>query len=508
MSRLEAAAARYARTAGLMKNGVELDIVADPVGARLNGAVLQLHLLARDDVTTMWDEVLAPARALRWRVLTQPQPIEFGSVVQQAAAEVAAKACSLRNAVGTRASCVLEELAAAAEALSESDPAVGAVLLESIEEASVEASVVIAASASAAGGLERWLGPRGFRVRTVTEMLREQLFVECGYAVGPPRFFPSSLVTAPMSETLNFVFPAWFGDRSLPRSTFAARAEGAIAISGIEFPIGVFDDPGFVALEDPVDEVALLPQTTWLPPASPPREPGPEEVAAWKLLLSGGFSMWLDDDGEWIRAVDPAQQSGGRVINIDVEAVRPGVFLLLRDGQTERRALYDAALQLLGTQGELVGQSQSEWKGALKDRLDRLGRATVIRQLGAEGVRTLDRVPAWTDPLLARPQSNQDFERLLLWLGIKPHPTYELATQLRSLRGKVSNQIGEQLEAVVAGADMSRLEREGHLRLELDAEGFRGVIATRVVGKSPHTENIPRGEARVLRPDRGATWQE
>lgn len=508
MTRLEATAARYARSAGLIRNGAELDIVGDPVGARFNAAARRLTRLIRDDLSGLWDDVLGPTKALRWRLLTQPQPTQFGSSVLEASVEVTAKARALRPAVGAEARGLLDELAAATEAVAATDPAVGALLLESITEATAEGSVVIAASGAAAAGLESWLSPQEFRVRTVAELLRERLFIECGYAVGPPRFFPSSLVTAPMTERLNFVLPAWYGDRTLPKSPLAARAEGGIVIRGREFTIGDTSEPELVGAGDGLDEEDLLPQTRLIPPDAPPREPGPDEVVARCVYLSGGYRMWLDDDGEWIRAVDPSQPGGARVINIGIGEVRPGVYLLLRDGQTERRALYDAALQLMGSQRKAVEDSQAAWKSALKDRIDRLGRRAVLRQLADVGVRTLDRVPAWTEPLLARPRSNQDFERLLEWLGVSIHPTYDLATALRSVRIKASNEIGDQLEAIVASADMSRLERDGFLRLALDAQGFRGIIATRVIDISPHPETIPQNEARVLHPDRSVTWRE
>jgi hypothetical protein len=508
MSRLDAVASRYARSADLVRNGVELDLVGDPPGARVNAAVVRLLLLARDDASGLWDGALGAAKALRWRLLTQPQPFEFGSAVRTAAADVVAEAGRLRAAVGPPAQHALDELAAAAEAVVAADPIAGGVLLESIQEATAGACVVIAASGAAMAGLESWLGPVGFRVRSASQLIREQLFVESAYAAGPPRFFPASLVTAPMTETVNFVFPAWFGDRSLPRSVLAARAEGAVAVTGTDFPIGDVTDPVAAPTEDAVDETELLPQASWIPPDAAPREPGADEVAARRLLLSGGYSMWLDDDGEWIRAVDPSQPGGGRVINIDVEAVRPGIYLLLRDGQTERRALYDAALQLMGPQAGAVVASQSDWKGALQAKLDQLGRAAVVQELAAAGVRTFDRVAAWTEPMLARPRSNQDFERLLQWLGVNVHPAYELATALRRKRAQASTKIGDQLEEAVAAADMSLLERDGHLRLELKAEGFRGVIATRVLSISPHVEIISRHDARVLRPDRSAKWLE
>src|SRR5260370_166225 len=118
--------------------------------------------------------------------------------------------------------------------------------------------------------------------------------------------------------------------------------------------------------------------------------------------------------------------------------------------------------------------------GFRQARLDQLGRAAVIRDLAAVGVRTLDRVAAWTEPMLARPRRNEDFERLLQWLGVKVHPTYELATALRRKRAQASAKIGDQLEEAVAQADMALLERDGHLRLGVESADFLRLIPTRV----------------------------
>lgn len=501
-------ASRYERSAALARNGVELDVVGDPPGARLNVAVWRLLTLARDDSTGLWDDVLGAAKALRWRLLTQPQPSEEGSAVRISAADIVAEAARLRAGVGVLAQKALDELADAAVAAALADRAVSAELLRLLQEATVDECVVIAASGASAAGLEGWLGPLGFRVRTATQVTREQLFTESGYAIGPPRFFPASIMNAPMTETLSFVFPSWFGDRSLPRSVLASHAEGTLPVPVMVFTIGEDTELPVAHAEDAIDETKLLPQASWIPPDAPSREPGSDEVAARTVLLSGGYALWLDDDGERIRAVDPSQPGGERVINIDIEAVRPGIYLLLRDGETERQALYEAALKLMGAQAAAVATSQAEWKRTLQSRIDQLGRLNVVRELGKAGVKTLDRVTAWTDPMLVRPRSNQDFETLLQWLGISVHPAYELATSLRRKRAQASVKIGDELEEAVGAADMSLLEREGHLRLDAGTAGFRGVIATRVLSISPHVEVISRHDARQLRPDRSARWLE
>src|SRR5260370_17967158 len=126
-----------------------------------------------------------------------------------------------------------------------------------------------------------------------------------------------------MPETVNFVFPAWFSDRSLPRSVLAARAEGAVVVTGTEFRIGDVTQPVTAPTDDAVDEAELLPQVSWIPPDAAPREPGADEVTARRVLLSGGYGIGLDRDGEGIPPVDPAQPGGGRVLNLGVRAAGP-----------------------------------------------------------------------------------------------------------------------------------------------------------------------------------------
>ena len=61
--------------------------------------------------------------------------------------------------------------------------------------------------------------------------------------MGPPTFFPASLVTAPATEAITFVMPAWFGNRSVPASSLAAHAEGGVAIGANVHLIGDVAEP-------------------------------------------------------------------------------------------------------------------------------------------------------------------------------------------------------------------------------------------------------------------------
>jgi hypothetical protein len=239
---------------------------------------------------------------------------------------------------------------------------------------------------------------------------------------------------------------------------------------------------------------------------------------ARKALLSGSLAIFLDD-GDRIRALDPDQPPGERVVYTEVSAVRTGTYLLLRQGETERGALYQAALDLLSAtavakntngmrRGQIVERHQRAWKTVLASRVAATSYERVVEELRARGVRTAERVRAWTDPMLMRPNRDEDFEALLRWLDIPVQPTFGLATMLRKAHHQASADLREQLEKAVSQADLSALERDGHWRLDTGREGVRGLIATRVQAVSPFTQIVSRHDARVPFEDRSGQWLE
>ena len=66
---------RYAASATLVRRGAQIVAVGDPVGARFNAAVRRLMIALRDDGPGPWDDLVGASKALRWRLITQPQPI-------------------------------------------------------------------------------------------------------------------------------------------------------------------------------------------------------------------------------------------------------------------------------------------------------------------------------------------------------------------------------------------------------------------------------------------------
>lgn len=505
MSRVNDINERYENFAHLVVHGVQLEIVSDVHGARFDSAVRKvLQSIGQGDSGT-FEQLAAAAKALRWNLVTQPQPLELNPGLRRLADSVAELASNLRVSVNDAID--FEELALAATNLLSQDSLVGRHLFEACSRSDPNRLAIVAASKTATDAVSTWLG--SLDIRCYTERSLEQESPECDQllVIGPPRFYSTSLVWAPLARRICFILPSWFSDLRLPDPAITRYCEKPIKLA-IHTQSRPESQPVVASLSGHVlSEDELLPSPFWGVTESTDREPGSDEVLAHKLLLGGNLAMWLDD-GDRIRSLDPGQPTGERVTYTDVSAVREGTYLLLRQGETERGALYEAALSKLSTRGEAVRETQTLWKRKLAARIKDHGYRKVVEEVRAVGVSAADRVRAWTDPNLIRPARDKDFELLLDWLGIPIQPTFGHAVLLRKTLYLVSADVGRKLEAAVSDADLSVLEADGYMSLDIEADGFRGIIATRVRAISPFAQIVSRHDARVAYEDQGAQWLE
>ena len=502
MSHIQDVDRRYASAGSVMNHGVSIFNVGDPAGALLNAAIRRTLFMLGDDRSEAWSGVLQAANALRWRRMTQPQPTQF-QTQQPLIDEIVRQTKRLRNLVSNGA--LLDPIGEAAVAVGETDSPIGVVLLESIQEVGSGACVVVASNGAARAGLASWLDELGATVRVSSDLDTVGESFDISYVVAPPTFTPSSVVTAPVTPEVAFLMPAWFRNKSVPSSALGLQAEGRIVVKTTVYPVGDTTEPDATGID--VEEVAdvVLPQPIWGTRTSGDREPTSDEIEARKVLLVGGHGLWLDS-GDRIRSLDPRQPEGVRVGYEAVSRVVPGTYLVLREGETEHRAMYDQALSFLGAEAAGIVTTQARWKHRLKERLAQVGAHRAAAELERIGVRSSGQVCAWAEPRLICPQRDSDFALLLDWLGEPLKPTYGNAIALRRAVYKASADLRRELEVAVGRADLRVLERDGILHLDLPREGFRGMIVARVIAKAPFTEIISKHQVRVPFTDRSAQW--
>lgn len=504
MSRVDRVARRYTAAGAVMQQGVSIFAVGDPEGALLNAAIRRTLFVLGEERGEAWNGVLQAANALRWRRMMQPQPREF-QTHRHLIDQVVRQAKRLRNLVGNGA--LLDLISEGAIAVGETDSPVGKVLFESIQEVGPEGCIVVANGGAARAGLASWLDEFGATVVVPSEVHTVGVRADASYVIAPPTFMPPSVVTAPMTPEVTFIIPAWFGDRSVPSSSLGTHAEGRLLVKAKVHSIGEALEPE--AAVDEAEDVGdvYFPQPVWGTRTSGDREPTSDEVEAWKVLLAGGQALWLDD-GDRIRSMDPRQPEGARVSYEAVKRVVPDTFLVLREGETERGAMYKQAIAALGPRAAGILATQARWKARLEERLALIGTRHAMSELQRLGVRSYGQVRAWTDPRLICPQRDADLALLLDWLGEAPQPTYGNAITLRRAVYKASADLRKQLETAVARADLQTLERDGILHLDLPRDGFRGMMVARVLAKAPFTEIVDRHQVRVPFSDGSAHWLE
>ena len=136
---------------------------------------------------------------------------------------------------------------------------VGSALLRDCRQVGIDECVVVAASMTARTGLNQWLEEYGILVLTSGGLERDRPAKDRAFVVGPPRFFRSSLVTAPLTGEVTFLLPAWYRDRSVPSSAIAAYAEGAIRVKAKVFTEGDTSEPALGVPAETEDEEGLPP---------------------------------------------------------------------------------------------------------------------------------------------------------------------------------------------------------------------------------------------------------
>lgn len=519
MNSVDATIRRYTASVALARDGVDILAVVDPDGGRFNAVAWELLQMSRED-PALWEDLLPPVRALRGRLLTQPQATAASPEIAEAADEVIRQAQDLRGAVASTE--FLDRLVLATREVREGTSRASETLLVLLGEGASREQVVIAASGKAQAALASWLShwsAPGIRVLTAGELNREEAEVKRAFVVGPPRFFNSSLVTAPPARRVCFLMPTWFRDLSAPRSPFALYAEGAIKVKA---RVHTVEAAGNAEVPEPTPAPAPTdtgPEEELLPPALQPPPPRSfslsqvsgtrtrGDVAAHKLILSGGLAMWLDD-GERIRTLDPDQPSGNRVVSLKVQDVQPGTILLLRENQSDRKMLRAAAYEILGDRAAEVRRTQELWKGRLAGLLDRQGDDSVERDLTTLEAEHAGQVRAWTDPLGIRPRSDVDFRVVLEWLDIPIEPSFGNAGLLRQATIQAGVNFTSALEDAVNTSDLSELDQQGYLTFSGQEEGIRGMVATRVLARSDNTAFISRSKVRVPSKESAVQWHE
>jgi hypothetical protein len=459
-----------------------------------------------------WDQVIAAARAVRWRGATEPVPFHFTfSGAAQPFAELLKLAAPLAGTLEPYRQELLDELLQAAVAYLESrNEKFSNGVRECLHDGEPGRTCLIVVGNRAAASVEAWFTEVGENCRVLVPraFMAGHRVWDLAIIAGAGAWLPPQLLTTPRADQMTLVHQDWIRDSRRFDGVFGEYATVRIRATVREPRQAA---PALEAELEAEEAAELPPRPDWSAVAAsiPSAAPGDDLVEARLAVLSGGYGVLLPVGGDRIRGLDPSAPAGERVLNLKISSIVPGSILLLRQGGTEVGLMRALAVRQLDQNLPRIQQLQDDWKGRLKQAIQEDGQASVVRALRDQGAQTVN-LAYWTTEECIRPLRDTDFEVLLRYLGIEaPGPYLAAGDELWSAHSKAGHVLARALERQVESVDLTPLETNGFQELHPDgAPNGATMTAFRVVGLKDATLQVARHTTRHPFRSKGAAWLE
>lgn len=489
-------------------------VIADRNASDFSRALTKLSRdLSEDVLETPWDNVIAAARAARWRGATEPVPFHSRfSGAAQPLAELLKTAAALAGTLEPYRQELLDELLQTAAAYLESgNEKYSDGVRECLHDGEPGRTCLIVVGRRSAASVQGWFSELGesFPVLVPRAFMGSHRVWDLAITAGAGAWLPPQLLTTPRAIQMTLVHQDWIRDSRRFDGVFGEYATASIRAIVRESRQAA-RAPG---AEPETEEAAeLMPRPNWSAVAATIPRAAPDDddlVEAHLAVLSGDYGVLLPLSGDRIRGLDPSAPAGERVLNLKISAIAPGSILLLRLGGTEAGLLRDLAVGQLGHNRSQIQYLQDDWKNRLKQAISERGQASVTQALRRHGAKTVN-LTYWRSEECLRPQRDMDFEMLLRYLGIdNPGPYLMAGHELRRAHFKAGHILARALESQVERVDLTPLEIRGIQ--ELHPEGApRGATMTafRVIGINDATFEVARHAVRRPFRTKGAAWLE
>lgn len=330
--------------------------------------------------------------------------------------------------------------------------------------------------------------------------------------IGPARWFPDSVLSAPRAREVVIIRYAWITDTWNLEPLFIGPGASRPDRSRQRVdPPSITPADADIAL----DAADLLPTVDWRTVAASEAKYAPaafDDVTARPFLLEDNHVVFLDaDDATTALVIDLAAHQTERVRRLPVADLVPGLFLLLR---TEGGSDYvvDVANHILGAGAGSDRARQFSWKEGLRRVARDRGLIALTAALRAAGSPRASEtnVRNWMSARTICPDDHRDFAAIMQVTGQAARADEYLQAMQRIDRAHLmaGQRIRQMLLRQVRSADLRVLEREGRMDFSLtNADGGR-LTAFRVIEPAPETIRVPISRIGHPFPLESAQWRE
>jgi hypothetical protein len=339
------------------------------------------------------------------------------------------------------------------------------------------------------------LGPS--RVQAVSaSQLRGSAEWDILVVIGPARWFPEYVFSAPRAPGIHVVQYEWIGDGWNLEPSFLTSV-ASLPAKGIGSAVGAGEDALGV-----VEAQALLPKFNWddisargSTVAREASEQEEEEVEARLFVLEGGWAVFLDaDETSSALVIDLEADEATRIGRSSVDQIGPGMHVLLR---TEGGGDYivPVADQIMGSEAPRARESQELWKRLLREVIKSNGLHQAAAKLTEGGALRASEgnVRHWASRRSIRTQDYSDFAAIMHVVGLsdKADQLWKAMAAIDSAHRKAGFHIRKLLLRQVLESDVSALEKLGRMDFELGDVGGGTLTAFRIVAASDERFTVP-----------------
>jgi hypothetical protein len=305
--------------------------------------------------------------------------------------------------------------------------------------------------------------------------------------VGPARWFPSYVFTAPRAVKIMLVRYSWIKEPLQLDPVFISQKDikkGAAK----SVPITIYTtEEEYLSSED------LIPRIDWgniskRAISQISKDASQEEVDARLFLLEGEKAVFLDaEDNSSALIIDLDEEDQFRVKRIPVNDIYPNMYILLRTSGGGDYII-NVADWIMGKEAEGARMTQKLWKSRLLDAAKTsslLELSLKLIDLGSIRANEVN-VRNWMSYKSIRTGDYQDFAAIMKLVGLeqKAKECWDIMGMIDTAHRKAGHYIRKLLLKKVLESDLDELQRLGKMDFEISEAGSGSLTAFRVLNVS------------------------
>ena len=310
--------------------------------------------------------------------------------------------------------------------------------------------------------------------------------------IGPTRWYPEYVFSAPRAENLLVLKYSWIRDSWKHENEFVAPLQNKASKLMETFIDEPFDNSSFAAEEllPPVFDFQQIKKRIAIELIGHSEV---EYVQAKLFLLEEGWAVILETDETSSVLVIDLRDLEKPVKKIKADEIEANMFVLLRTSGGGD-FIIPVADQIMGEKGVVARDYQHKWKSLLRSKIISVGYEKVISDLRKFGSIRANRINVhnWMSYNSIKTEYKEDFYAIMKFVDLEKEAEYSwgLMEIIDHAHRRAGHQIRSMLLDKVKKSDLSTLQRTGKMNFELVGEHSISITAFQIKEISPETIQV------------------